>query len=66
MTREVAISVERLGKSYMVGHESRARYMALRDVVASGVHTLAQDRRHAARQAHRSRRCRRGILAPGT
>jgi hypothetical protein len=30
MTREVAISVERLGKSYMVGHESRARYGAAR------------------------------------
>lgn len=39
---DVAIRVEGLGKSYLIGHEAqRERYTALRDVMASGARRLA-------------------------
>ncbi len=37
-----AIRVERLGKSYLVGHRDEARYLALRDVLAGGARRLAR------------------------
>lgn len=40
---EIAISVESLGKSYLVGHNARAEnYTALRDVLARGARDLAR------------------------
>ena len=44
MSADIAISVENLGKSYMVGHQSRQaeRYTALRDVIARNVRGLAR------------------------
>jgi lipopolysaccharide transport system ATP-binding protein len=47
MSADIAISVEKLGKSYMVGHQSvRAeRYTALRDVISRNVRNLARKTR---------------------
>jgi lipopolysaccharide transport system ATP-binding protein len=40
------ISVENLGKKYILGHQSQERYTALRDVMANGVKKFAQKLRH--------------------
>ena len=44
---DVALSVENLSKSYLVGHNkaSRENYTALRDVIARNVHSLARKTR---------------------
>lgn len=41
-----AISVENLGKRYVLSHQSQERYTALRDVVSNGVKKLANKLRH--------------------
>ncbi len=47
MSADIAISVENLGKSYFVGHQSsrEERYTALRDVIARNVKSLARKTR---------------------
>lgn len=40
------ISVENLGKKYILGHRSQERYTSLRDVMANGVKKFAQKLRH--------------------
>jgi ABC-type polysaccharide/polyol phosphate transport system ATPase subunit len=46
MANDIAISVEGLGKSYMVGHQSsRERYTALRDVLARSARNIARKTR---------------------
>ncbi len=37
---DTVISVERLGKRYLVGHQARERYLALRDVVGRGARNM--------------------------
>lgn len=52
-----AISVRGLGKQYLLSHEPRQRYVALRDVLADGARQLAHRLRHpfATRQDVRAR-----------
>src|SRR5260221_12578677 len=47
MSADIAISVENLGKSYFVGHQSsrEERYTELRDVIARNVKSLARKTR---------------------
>jgi lipopolysaccharide transport system ATP-binding protein len=37
---DTVISVENLGKKYIIGHEKQERYTALRDVIANGAKGL--------------------------
>src|SRR4030095_9356471 len=47
MSNEIAITVENLGKSYLVGHQARGgeRYTALRDVIARNFRSFARKTR---------------------
>lgn len=45
MAPDIAIRVENLGKSYLVGHQDSERYVALRDVIARNVKSLARKTR---------------------
>ena len=56
---EIAIKVEHLSKSYLVGHNAAQaeRYTALRDVIARNARNLARKTRdHDCRQALDTRR----------
>jgi hypothetical protein len=45
----IAISIESLSKRYLVGHRSRERYIALRDVIAREARNFARKARDAFR-----------------